>query len=275
MTSQNIPQTQSMTSREIAELTSKAHSNVMRDIRAMIEKFEETSKNRHDSDLKCANDITWYCKTETYVDGNGRNREYYVLDRDTTYCLVAGYDPVARMRIIKRWQELEAKIAKPALQPANIDFDLLIDKERTALELLKNRLNAATLFNVPEHIAQQEATKLILTEVGVDYTPLMLAAPAQDDIATQDEMLEPTDLAKRLGIRNAIKMNLILEHLGLQTKVRDTWLPTLEGEDLCIKHAWSKGTKSGYNLKWRVTAINAMLDRQFKLGTLNARDINE
>jgi Rha family phage regulatory protein len=272
MTLQNIPQTQSssMTSREIAELTGKLHKNVMRDIRSMIERFEA-----HNSESSNLSRLTWNCSAEHYKDEQGKDREYYRLDRDTTYCLVAGYDPVARMRIIKRWQELEAKIAKPTLQPANIDFDLLIDKERTALELLKSRLSASVLFKVPEHIAQQEATKLILAETSVDYTPLLLAAPAQNDIAPQDEMLEPTWLAKRLGIRNAIKMNLILEHLGLQTKTGETWLPTLEGEDLCIKHAWSKGTKSGYNLKWRVTAISNLLDQQFKLGNLNARDINE
>jgi phage regulator Rha-like protein len=267
MTIQNIFHSSlQMTSLEIADLVGSRHDSVKR----CVERLAKQSVIQLPPLVKVEDkqSLSPNSKTSVYIfEGEKGKRDSIVV--------VAQLSPEFTARLVDRWQELEAKIAKPSLQPANIDFDLLIDKERTALELLKNRLNAATLFNVPEHIAQQEATKLILTETGVDYTPLMLAAPAQDDIATQDEMLEPTDLAKRLGIRNAIKMNLILEHLGLQTKVRDTWLPTLEGEDLCIKHAWSKGTKSGYNLKWRVTAINAMLDRQFKLGTLNARDINE
>ena len=85
-----------MTSREIAELTGKQHSNVMRDIRAMIEKISA------DADLR------WHCETGAYIDEQGKTREMYRMDKDTTLTLVSGYDALLRFRIIKRWQELEA-----------------------------------------------------------------------------------------------------------------------------------------------------------------------
>lgn len=95
-----------MSSREIADLTEKQHSHVMRDIRAMVER------------LKADPGLDWRCETETYMDEQGKPREMYRLDKDTTLTLVSGYDAVLRFRIIKRWQELEA-----AQQPAP-SFDL-------------------------------------------------------------------------------------------------------------------------------------------------------
>ena len=95
-----------MTSREIADLTGKQHSNVMRDIRSMLSKLEQHNASLAES--QGANSkLNWLCQSSTYVDEQGKSREQYVLDRDTTLTLVAGYDPAVRMRIIKRWQELE------------------------------------------------------------------------------------------------------------------------------------------------------------------------
>jgi phage regulator Rha-like protein len=86
-----------MSSKEIADLTGKRHADVMRDIRVMTERLEADASLR------------WHCESTTYDDGQGKPRSLYQLDRDTTMCLIAGYDPIPRMRIIKRWQELEAK----------------------------------------------------------------------------------------------------------------------------------------------------------------------
>jgi phage regulator Rha-like protein len=82
-----------MSSREIAELTGKRHDHVLRDIDNLIETLPP--------------DLGTGFQTSTYLDANGQERRQFLLDRDSTYCLVAGYDPAARMRIIKRWQELE------------------------------------------------------------------------------------------------------------------------------------------------------------------------
>lgn len=90
----NTPAT--MSSREIAELTGKQHAHVMRDIRAMIDR------------LSADPNLDWRCEAETYPDEQGKSREMYRMDKDTTLTLVSGYDAVLRFRIIKRWQELES-----------------------------------------------------------------------------------------------------------------------------------------------------------------------
>lgn len=86
-----------MTSREIAELTGKRHSDVLRDIRVMVEQLSADASLR------------WHCETTTYSDEQGKPREMYLLDKDTTLTLVSGYSAVLRFRIIQRWQELESK----------------------------------------------------------------------------------------------------------------------------------------------------------------------
>ena len=90
-----------MSSREIAELTGRDHGNVMRDIRTMLD------------DLQASN-LNPVCETTTYTGANGQRYPQYELDRDTCLTLLLGYDAVARMKVVKRWQELEARAA-PAL----------------------------------------------------------------------------------------------------------------------------------------------------------------
>lgn len=80
-----------MSSREISTLTGKKHYNVMRDIELLAEQLElDVSKFEH-----------------IYTDSQNRQQAEYLLDKDTCLCLVAGYNAKLRMKIIKRWQELE------------------------------------------------------------------------------------------------------------------------------------------------------------------------
>ncbi len=95
----------SMTSREIAELTGKRHDNVLRDIRTMITDLEAAKS--------AASELSWHCKLETYIDAQGKERDQYRLDRNTTMTLLTGYRADLRMKVIVRWQELEAALATP------------------------------------------------------------------------------------------------------------------------------------------------------------------
>jgi phage regulator Rha-like protein len=84
----------SMTSREIAGLTDKEHRHVLRDIEVLKTQLGVEFGG-------CAQNWTHPQNGQTYTE--------YALDKDTTICLVSGYSATVRMRIIKRWQELEAK----------------------------------------------------------------------------------------------------------------------------------------------------------------------
>ncbi|WP_211091306.1 Rha family transcriptional regulator [Pseudothauera rhizosphaerae] len=97
-----------------------SNGNVMRDIRSMLEALKRDSN------------LNPFCKTTTYIGENGQEYEQYELDKDTCLTLLLGYEPVARMKVVKRWQELEAKAAPAQLAEgfANIEpeaFSELLD----------------------------------------------------------------------------------------------------------------------------------------------------
>lgn len=90
---------QTMTSREIADLTGKQHDNVRRDIKNM---GEELSLNFEEKVLPSS---------------GGRPSVAYVLNKEETLILVSGYSIKMRAAIIKRWQELEDN--QPKVLPGN------------------------------------------------------------------------------------------------------------------------------------------------------------
>lgn len=85
---------QTMSSREISDLTHKRHTDVKRDIEVMSEQLSlDVSKFAH-----------------IYFDSMNRQQTEYALDKDLSICLVSGYSVQLRMAIIKRWAELEQQI---------------------------------------------------------------------------------------------------------------------------------------------------------------------
>lgn len=159
----------SMTSREVAEITNKRHDHVLRDIRAMTDR------------LSAAPDLGWHCESETYKDAQGKEREQYRMDRDTTLTLLAGYDPVARMRIIKRWQELEAEALSRAEQDHLDNFWLknrrlasskYVYMQEEVLESLENNpeilaIDAKHLADPDDYAKKQEANFINEIVIGM------------------------------------------------------------------------------------------------------------
>lgn len=82
-----------MTSLEIAELTGKQHSNVMRDIRGLLDQ----GVNEFNFELV------------EYKDKKGETRPMFKLTKKGCLILASGYNAVLREKIINRWEELEKK----------------------------------------------------------------------------------------------------------------------------------------------------------------------
>lgn len=87
-----------MSSLEIAELTGKDHRNVLADIRGMLESLESNSAEF----------------SASYKGENGKANPCFLLPRRETDILLTGYSTPMRARVIDRWRELEAQVAKPA-----------------------------------------------------------------------------------------------------------------------------------------------------------------
>ena len=106
-----------MSSREIAELVGKEHKHVMRDLRVLSEQLGDMFEG--------------VVQTWTHPQ-NKQQYEEYAIKRDTCITLLTGYDSVSRMRVIKRWQELEAA-QKPAIPQTYAAA--LLEAGRLAMEL--------------------------------------------------------------------------------------------------------------------------------------------
>ena len=176
-----------MSSLEIAELTGKEHRNVVRDIRNMLNQLEIQSA-QFGAD---------------YKDSKGRTYQCYNLPKDETLCLIAGYNVQVRMRIIKRWQELEAK-GKPDLSTDVGKLLLIQEMAAKQLELISENKRISETLSIA-------APKAEFFDSFVDSTGLKSFRK----------------LAKILGI-NERKFRQFLVENKIMYKQNGDWLPYAE-----------------------------------------------
>ncbi|HAF3913915.1 TPA: hypothetical protein G8A89_004815 [Salmonella enterica] len=168
----NAVEVKTMSSREIAELTGKEHKNVLADIRKMLSEIQSAEKSAD------------------YKDGKGRTYQMLLLDKEETLILISGYSIKMRAAIIRRWQELESQVSKPALP----DFT--------------NPAEAARAW------AAEYEQKLIAQE------KLSIAAPkadVYDRIIDRNNLYNATQVAQKFG-QSAVWMNKQLEQFGVYNR---------------------------------------------------------
>ncbi|UTO27812.1 Rha family transcriptional regulator [Bartonella harrusi] len=92
---------QTISSVEIADLCSKRHDHVMRDIKKMLEElYYEGGLPKFGG---------------TYLDTQGRPQNCYNLPKHECLILVSGYSTALRAKIIDRWQQLEQQVVAPQI----------------------------------------------------------------------------------------------------------------------------------------------------------------
>ena len=100
---QTIGAARTMSTREIAELTGKLVKHVNRDAEQMIDDLRAAGEDGPDLD-------------HVRIDRDARGYIVAIhLPQDLSITLVTGYSVVHRHRVVKRWQELEARNAPAAL----------------------------------------------------------------------------------------------------------------------------------------------------------------
>jgi len=118
-----IPETLTMTSREIADIAEARHNDVVATIDRLFDKglLRSSRKSRHENT-------------------GGRPIEVYDLVERDVYLVVAGYSDEVRARIIDRWQELEAQVKKLQAEAYEKSFDKL-DRSMRAIERISTTLD--------------------------------------------------------------------------------------------------------------------------------------
>lgn len=109
-----------MSSVEIAELTGKRPVDVMRDIRSMLDDLGVDERKF----------------ASIYFDSYKREKPCFALPRRETDILLTGYSVSLRAKVIDRWRELEAEVAKPInLSDASSLRGLLLGYTEQVLQL--------------------------------------------------------------------------------------------------------------------------------------------
>lgn len=119
-----------LSSVEIAELTNKRHSDVMRDIDKMLEQLE----------------IAPTQFSVGYTDQQGKQRPCYELPHTYVKTLITGYDVKRRHKVILRLEELESNMVPKDFPSALRAYaDELEQKERLQLELKATEVKVSKL----------------------------------------------------------------------------------------------------------------------------------
>lgn len=158
--------TKTMSSREIAELTSKQHGHVVRDIELLNETLIEESLS--------------IIGESFYTADNGQVYREFLLTQAQTIDLMTGYNRNLRVRINRRWQELEQRVATP-------------------------------VFQIPQTLG--EALQLAADQAK----QLELAAPKvahYDKVVDRHTLLTATQVGQKIHM-SAVKLNRVLDELGV------------------------------------------------------------
>lgn len=194
---------QTMTSREIAELTGKDHRKVCRDIEEYLGRIGDVAKFGR-----------------IYLDSMNRERKEFALPKRETLILVSGYNIELRARIIDRWEELEQKQQVPALN---------LNDPKQLLGLLQNY--AERTLELENKVVVQEEV------IAITSQQLEEAAPKVEFVDKYVEasgLLGFREVAKMLGVKEAVLRAWLVDtgamyRLGAGWAFKAQWLDAKRG----------------------------------------------
>lgn len=147
---------QTMTSLQIAEVTGKTHSNVMRDIRNLLEQLEDRQQFGFELSFTI----------RELPNGGSKKEPYYILTKKDCLLLASGYDANLRAKIILRWEQLERGLYQQSI--------------------LQDRIIAAKW--AAEFLNLNEVSKLQMAKAILD--PLGLPAPDSVETRVKQRFVE-------------------------------------------------------------------------------------
>lgn len=227
----NRNENKTMTSLEVAEITNKQHSHIMRDIRDEIDKLG----------YEIGQSI--FGLTE-YVDKFNRKQSMYLLTLDGIMQLGARYSAEIRYKLIQ--------IAKEKLQP----------KQYTTKELLLMQLESIEKIEKLELENKQKQEVIEYQKPKVEYTDNVLKSDTLINISqiAKDFNLSGTGLNKilcenKIQYKQGKQYNLYQKYIDMNLAKSYTYLDTKGNSHMCLK--WTeKGRKFIYGLLKRLDYIN-------------------
>lgn len=230
------------TSRNIAEVFSKEHRNVIRDIRTLLE-------NNPDKDFGQLN-----FEQSSYLNEQNKEQPEFLLTRDGTMLLIMGYTGEKALALktayIRRFNEMEQQLKEKQQEPT-----LTVMTLDQKVSLTKIILECAGITGNQLALALDKGVRTDTGSSLLSWSGTQLEAPIQEQLAT------PTQLGRLIGI-GARKVNVLLADLGYQIKTTNGWEPTKAGLDvggtlLDVNKAHSNGTPVR-QLKWPFSLVDEL-----------------
>lgn len=238
-----------MSSLEIAKLTGKRHDHVMRDIDEMLKSMESKGVPKGgDTHL-----------SEYTHEQNGQKYKQWLLAKEDSLTLAAGYEPAIRKIIILRWAELECEEQqKPQISPRMQAINEWND-ETTAIS------NVLSKLGYSQGYLRKEALEIgfrIEGETGEHFLPKVLV---EDPLAVNPEVLSEytgthaafvamgsqgssaSSIAQTYGKDiTPTDINKILVNAGFQTRISSgKYVPTEKAKMLCNQSTLASGKHKG------------------------------
>ena len=195
-----------MTSLQIAEVTGKAHKNVMQAIRNMEPEWEKINGLKF--------------QLVDYIDKKGEQRPCYSLTKEECLYIATKFNDEARAKLIKRWKELEEKHQAKASLPSYQIEDPIDRAERWIAEQKEKQQLAL------ENKKQMETITAITNEnaeLGNKIAEMLPNVNYYDQILASNGTCTITQIAQDYG-KSGMAMNKLLESLGIQRKVHSQWI---------------------------------------------------
>ena len=178
-----------MSSREIAALTGKRHDHVLRDCDKLNDNYEKLTLPK--------------IGVGNYHDTTGRTLRCYNLSRMQTFDLMTGYNIELRIKVNRRWEELETKVNQ-------IDFS----NPNTVLQLAQNWAEEQKKREIAEKQVELQAKELRSAAPKVEY---------YEDVMQSESAIATNVIAKELGM-SAISLNKKLHQMGIIYKSGGSWV---------------------------------------------------
>lgn len=234
-----------MSSLEIAKLTGKSHSHVMRDIRDFLDEIDEGDRSRFGS---------------IYKDSYGRDQECFLLPKRECLGLASKYDAKLRMAIIDRWAELEYKeqggASMPVLCPQAQAANELKDTWTPLLEMYQGLgysegacraefLEIATMKEAEHNVELLSPAMKVTMLPGTSMTTDKSAEGHAALVSVGGRGVKPTALAIQLGKRPQ-EVNGAMVALGWQARLGNgLFVPCQPGRKFCYTKECTKGGHKG------------------------------